>query len=528
MQWLNQIDKSNDVLPKVANEVEDSTKNKPVELQNLLQQEEMLNSNQRNFQTEETIGESKEVFERFRYLEEKFSRSQLIRMISDISVIILRGTYNGLTNIHHSAFMTLGYFFLSRSSSTSQMAALAVYSMIYASIWMSYCYAIQSMLTISASQAFSIPSTIHNGKRYLSQSLLFFLVYSFAFYVPFIVFIPQIFGILGITEDISLHLQSLYFKMVLFDLIDGLGMIFQGYCNAQIIEDLFSHIAWLVFIPMALFNFFCYSYWDIGMNGWIICFNAYKVIGFLSITYVFYFKSNPKLRGICELKELLTGLGGFTKEALSIWVSNLFEFISMNIATFFVTLGGDAAQIAAMGAIMNVISMNYMVGLGFLLIGRNRVNYLLGDKMALASKKMFFITIVSEGIIALITGILLFLLRFHIAMFYAGENIQTIEYLSKILALYALFIQIDIHYSIVTAICRSLNHVMFTAVVFAIFSVIINGAVCTVLYFYFKADCTIIFSGTLTCYCASVIINFYKISVMDWKNETLLCNSLNS
>lgn len=470
--------------------------------------------------------EMKEIVEHFGYLERKMDKNQQSKIVKDIFGLIPRGVYNAMYNLGNILLTALGFLILGRNKETEMSASYTQYLMLYSLLWLCYVTSAESFLTIVASQVFASGSSPASAKKYFSQTILMYLLFIGLLYVPFIIFIPEIFGLVGMSTSLTVPFRTICLKMLGADFLEGFSFIMQGYCNAQLIEDLFTHLTWIVMVPIFCLILFCEFYLEMGFEAFIILININKVAYFIAVLIVYRVKTIPESRGLCSIKHLFTDLWQFIKGSLSVWLSALFEFFSADIPTFFVSLGGDPSQIASTGAILNINSFIYRMSLGFLLIGRNRVNYLLGAGLRTAAKKAFLMALVSEGLMTLVVSLLFFFFREQVAAQYGGNDPGIMEYLPKLIAIYSGFMLLDCHYSLVVAISRSTNHVVFSTVVFGFFAVVVNSTVSLVLSVWIKADCVVIFSAIMTCWCLSILIVFFKLVAMDWNKAVLLLSEL--
>ena len=216
------------------------------------------------------------------------------------------------------------------------------------------------------------------------------------------------------------------------------------------------------------------------------------------------------------MSEVWEGLPTFANNTLIFWVSSLFEWLSWEIGTLANALSNDKRQIAAYGSIINIVYMIFDISYGFMTVGRTRVNYLIGNGMFTAAKKMGIIVICSEGILGGVFGLLLYVLRYQVAGLYTSHDEGQLEFTVSLLALYSFFVQADMHYNTATMLARSTNHVAFSTLLFAVCSVLVNACLCGLLRTADWTDCRHFFIAMYTCLLAAVLLILAKVLAFDW------------
>ena len=246
-----------------------------------------------------------------------------------------------------------------------------------------------------------------------------------------------------------------------------------------------------------------------------------------SITFlaVYYTKTHPATRGFASIKEASKGLGAFARDGLTFWISNVFEWSGWEICGYYNALSHDNNQISAFSSMMNIVYIVIDIGFGFLVVGRTRVNYLLGAGYSTAAKKVGLVSLVAVGCTSLITGTIIYLLRNPIANMYASNSEETLGYLVKMLALYRFFLAADMGYTSIATLMRSTNNVVFSTSVCIAFCIVGNFSVCWYMRKYLDIDCIDIFISMYACISIAMILCVLRLIMFDWSKIALQASS---
>ena len=209
-------------------------------------------------------------------------------------------------------------------------------------------------------------------------------------------------------------------------------------------------------------------------------------------------------------------------EVLGFTVGNLFEWVGWEVNTYFNALTHDKVQIAAVGAMMNVVYFVFDIGGGFMASGRSRINILLGGGHFKVAKKLACILLIAALLTSAILGSTLYFTRNRLAPLLAGLNETGLGYLLRLMALYSIFMVIDIFYMILAGLSRSTNHVAFSATTIGLFCFVLNAALCVWIRSRAAVVCAPNFISMYLCSLTAIFICLVKILTFDWSQISLL------
>ena len=493
----------------------------------LLDQKMALTSGNNPFGTkmpEEDGDEMSQIVEKYMYLQQPLSKPQLWRFAGDVLGIILTGTIIALPQLELSLLNTLGFLILNKVNKNEDEAYFAFYLLLKALFYRTVTISLESCLTIAASQSFSQNSNKAIGKRYMTQTLFLFAAYTAIFYFPLVFFSPQWLGLLGFGPDLAENCKQLAIKNLCADILESVRSFIMGYCNSQEIEGIFAILSWVNLIPSVILSFVLGLNYDMGIDGWIIGKTVFQFLNTASFFVVYLTKTAPSSRGLCSLSDMWIGIVDFAQTTFGFCIGLTFEILSVEIGTVFNARGNNTHQIAALGAVMNLLYFLFDFSVGFMVACRTRLNYMLGTGYYTAAKKIAIMTLLGQTTVAIVIGSGLYIFRYQVAGLYASHDSVQAEYTVKLVALYSVFIQADIHYSTITMLCRSTNHVGFYIGSFFTFSVLANTAICWYLRFVVDADCVSFFIALYSCFFASIFSCLLRVLFFDWRKIELMAS----
>lgn len=130
--------------------------------------------------------------------------------------------------------------------------------------------------------------------------------------------------------------------------------------------------------------------------------------------------------------------------------------------------------------------------------------------------------IAAQTLLGLLFGSIFFFFRYELAGVYASKDPNILEHLVRLMALYALFIHVDMNLLTTIIICRSANHSGFLTVMFTVFVVVVYFFLVLFLHLRYDADCTTIFIVQYSCIFAALAISLAKVMAYDWRKIVLL------
>ena len=466
--------------------------------------------------------EIKEVINHFRYLEEPMDSNALKKAAIDTFWFIPKSTVIGLAFSLTPIQNAVGFFILNHNGETVLQGSFGVYTMFRNLLFTAFFHAIALRMSISASQCFGGGADFAVGKKYFTQAFLLFLLHFVLIYYPFITFCEEILTMVNIGEDIANGFKQIAVKCLVNDFFDVTQQFIMEYCYSQNIESVFSVIGWCnmgVSLVVTLVLSFTFDY---GFDGFIIGRTFYYFLNIVAFLFIYYTKTSRRSRGFVTITEALDGFREFLVGSLGFYLGNVFEWIGWELGIYINALSHDNSQIAAFGSLVSMVAFIYHYGLGFLVVGRTRMNYLLGGGFPKAAKRVAAMIVAAACIASVFTGILLYLVRRPLANLYSSSDPDANDYLVRLLALFAIGLFLDLNYSTIVTIMRTSNHVLFCAVVSFGCCFILNGSVCVYMRANWDITCIHIFISMYTAVFLSLAICFIKGMLFDWSKVTVV------
>ena len=464
------------------------------------------------------------IVKHYKYLEKPFTASEIPRMLGDLFGLIPIGLLIALPQLETSLLNTLGFIILNQVHQNEHEAYLVFYLLLKALFYKTFVLSLESILTITISQAFGQTEDKSIGKRYMSQALLLFTLYTVLFYVPLMLLGGPVFEICGFSHELAHNFKILALKCLCSDILEALRSFINGYCNSQEIEGVFAILSWVNLIPSIILSMVLGVTFGMGINGWIIGRTTFQFLNTASFLFIYFTKTDPNSRGLCDLSEVCIEFGGFACRTASFTIGMSFEILAAEVNTIFNALSNDNHQIAAFGAIMNILYFTFDFSGGFMIAGRTRLNYLLGTGFHVAAKKVTIMLLCAESVLATILGVIMYFLRHQLSGLFASEDPIQGGYMLKLIMLYCFFIQLDLLYGTVMMLCRSTNHVTYYNVVS--FGVLIaNFVTCCYLRLYTNATCVSYFISLYACFTLALLLFAGKVLAADWSKVELLVDA---
>ena len=463
----------------------------------------------------------KEFISQYQYLQEDFSKRQISKILFEMIKITFTSLIMVIAQVSSSLFNSLGFFVMNRTNRNDMQAGLSLYLMMRALFLVSFYYSIASKMAISVSQSFGQNSDMTIGKKFFTQAAIVLCGYSVAVYLPLIIFAEYYMPWLRFSVPLIEEFKVIALKSFTSDILDGARFLLMYYCTSQKIEMEFAIGNW-VNIPVSVVVTLVLSFsLSMGFNGWILGRTFFYFLMTMTNLWIYLRKCHPDSIGLSTLHESLFDLKDFIIDSLKLWIGNITKWVGYEIVTFFTIVRGERSQIAALGAILNVAYLFYAAGTGFLMIGRTRINYLLGAGYHKAAKKFSILVILCELVLSLVIGVVMYAKRASVAGYFASQDPEISTYLMRLIVNYIYFVPVDMCYTTILLICRSVDLLMFSTFALVGFTVLLNGALCWYLSIWLELDCTASFLCMCVCSSATLLLCFIRIMVYDWADVAI-------
>ena len=457
-----------------------------------------------------------------KFLEKPSITSDLFKIALIIIDLVWRSLIIALTFTSTSLLSTFAFYILNKNNENDKQAAFGIYLMMRCLLYSSFFYGAALKMSLAASQSIGRGDDFAQSKKFLTQATLMYIFYMLIAYLPYLFFSRQVLRLLGISTFIASGYYDIAWKALLGDFFDCVQLFLMQFCCSQRIESIFSLLTWINLATSVCLILVLDLIYGLSLDGWIIGRTAFYFMNAAAFFFIYMTQTDKDSRGFCSIPVAMKNFNLFLIDGLTYWLGNMMEFISWETGVIFSTRTHDTTQIAAFGSMMNVSYIMCDTSMGFLNISRTRVNYLLGSTLPKAAKKMGVLSLVSCLVPGTVFSILLYCFKDNVSMIYASNHLEEKMYLIKLFSIYAFFMSIDIIVSLLTALMRTANLVIFSSVVFLVVAVGGNTAICSYLY---QTDRLTVIAILLSMYAtlaSACVICTIKLFSIDWSHIELV------
>ena len=463
------------------------------------------------------------------FLQRSSNLSDITRMIWIIMDIISRSIIVALTFTSTSLLATFGYFILNKNNENDKQAAFGIYLMLRTILYSSFCQGLALKMSLAASQSIGQGDDYAQSKKFFTQATLMYIFFMLLLYLPFLLFSRQLLTAASMTKFIADGYYDIAWKALLGDFFDCIQIYLVEFCYSQRIESIFAPLTWINLIVSGGLTLVLDLKYGYGFDGWIIGRTVFYMLNSIAFFVIYMTQTHKDSRGFCSLTTVKKKFREFVFEGITYWIGNVTEFMSWESSTFFVGLTHNTTQMASFGSLMNIPYIICDIGAGFLIIGRTRVNYLLGAGLTKASKKMAALAFLSCLVPAIIFGLLLLFIKDDIALLYASNDLHEKAYLVRLIEIYSFFTIIELSYYLLVALMRTANQVLFSTLAFLFIGVGGNIVICTYLYQTNRLKCTAILLSMYFSLSSAFLVCLVRLFTLDWhtiKIESADCSKI--
>jgi Na+-driven multidrug efflux pump len=468
-----------------------------------------------------TIEQEKEITEILRsynYLDGPINGEWMLRAAVDTLKIIPKSLIVSLSFITTNFLTAIGFFILNRKNDFRTQAAFGIYMMLRSQFYFIFILGLVLKMAMGVSQSMGQRANSTKTRKFFTQAVILWVLFLCGVYIPFIFCSPKIMPILGFSNQISEDYFSLALKNLPNDIIFAAHIILMEYCFAQGIGGIFSAFSWIILVLSASVCLVLSEVYNWGFSSWILGRFIFFALSFSSSLWIYLTQTTRASRGFCSFREVYQDFYEFAFEAVLFSFGNLFEWIGWDIAPYFNALNHNTNQVAAMSAVTDIRSFLLDGGLGFQVVGRTTVNYLLGAGMVRASKRFAFMTLIAALITGSALGGILYSIKDYLGQYYSSNNQQVRQMLQQLIVVYSLGLSADMLYAYTSALMRSVNHAVFWTSVWMFFGVAVNIAVCWYLRNHMESQKIALyyFGVTYIAYAAAYVVSYMKLLFFDW------------
>ena len=396
---------------------------------------QILTQNEEEDQVKEVIGD-------YLPLEEGFSSKPVTYWIAAYAKLILPSLYVAITNYGYELLNLYGIYLANQTQDVAVLSSFGLMLFSNMVITFGMFYSIEEKVSLSTSLAMGT-GDFPLAKKTFWQGFATLAMVTLVFFCPIILQSEKLFRVIGFQEE-NIGLTSHYLKRLFpIDLLRMANEIVLGFSLAQGVDfnfGLYSIINGLVSLGAGILaNYF----FDLGINAWLVSKAVNEVIMSLILIYPFFYQIEPKTRGWLPIKDILVSFEFFVWDCCRFMISIYSEWIGSQLIFYFTILLNDINQIASSTSIDNIAYFTVSTGLGFNIIGRTRLNMLLGKGYRSAAKNFFYLFMAGTAIVAGLCSFTIWFFRWEIAKLYVGNQPEVRSWFIKLLNLYVWFLPLD-------------------------------------------------------------------------------------
>lgn len=466
-----------------------------------------------------TMEHEKEITDTLRmygYLENSLECTKVSTLIKDTLMIIPRSAVVGLSFLSTNFLTGLGYFVLNRRRDYRTQAAFGIYLMLRSQLYFTVILGIVLKMTISVSQCLGQRMNTKLASKFFTQSVILWVAYLVCFYIPFILCSGFILPWIGFSTELAHDYSVMAVKNLPNDIVFAAHILLMEFCFAQNIEGIFTIMSWILLPLCFALCLVLTEVVHLGFEAWILTRFTFFLFSFIGSLWIYLTKTSRYSRGFCSWREAWQDFPEFVGEAFFFAVSNLFEWIGWDVGTYFNTINKNTNQIAAYGSASDVMTFMLDGGLGFQVIGRTTVNYLIGAGMTKAAKRFAFMVMAAALITGITIGGTIFATKKYIGQYYAGNNKEEYSIFLQLLTIYSIALNNDLLYAFLSTLMRSVNHAIFWTSTWTFFGIICNAVSCWYIRNHIGGTSSRYFGSTYAFLNLTSLIGIIKLAIFDW------------
>ncbi len=322
-------------------------------------------------------------------------------------------------------------------------------------------YSIDEKIGVASALAFGAKK-YDEVKRAFWQGVITVSLFIVLYICPVVFYSETLLRAIGIESETAHSCSVLLLKMLPVDILRMYNECVMTFVLAQGVQNKFGLIATINIIVSLLAGLVAHWWFGWGLEAWLFCRVVHEIIVMAMVFPPFLYKIEPQTRGFISLQELTKGFVIFLTDCGKFVVSLYSEWLGCEVAIYFTSLTQDKKQISAHTAMANIAYFIINTGIGFSVVGRTRVNVLLGKGYRNTAKNYFMLFIVGCLGLGFIFSGLLIAFKPMLVSIYAGGNPEVAELLGQLLTIYAVFLPLDFIFPFLFTVCRSTRQVMLS------------------------------------------------------------------
>ena len=322
--------------------------------------------------------EDPELFTDLDFLREPFGTKYLRKYISCFLGFIPSCLVVGLGYIGWCGLTTIGFYACNKAKDPLLTSTLSLATFFNTMSIQSMNYASAEKAGIAMSQAYGAKD-YRGVKKYFCQSLLMGLVYASVISIPLMLFTEEILLALHIMPELAKSVKGFYWKIALIDIFRLVGDLLMVFASSQGIETTFFGL--MIANTLISGAFMCYLCFYVGLvlDALFYASIMYLLINIGIFIKVYVFECDEKTKGFVSIEILISDFGSFVQDWIKYFAGIWIEWMAWEISSYFAALTNDINQVAAFGSMINLAYTSITCQVGFHVVARSRINYLIAN-----------------------------------------------------------------------------------------------------------------------------------------------------
>ena len=199
--------------------------------------------------------------------------------------------------------------------------------------------------------------------------------------------------------------------------------------------------------------------------------------------------------------------------------------IGAEVATYFIGLSKDSAQIGAHSVLLNISSVVYDFSLGYALVGWTKFNRLLGQNRPMAAKRFSLAFFFGMLTTSLIVSLVIYVSLPWLVYIYSRNSPGVEVWLTKLITMYAFLCVGDFCFSFMIRISRSVGWIKYITLITIVLFFGLQAVIDILLVYRFGVSCVYLDLNFFLLECLSLLIPSIYVIAADWDQVELTDDS---
>ena len=372
------------------------------------------------------------------------------------------------------------YKFLGTSSDSRTQAAFGISSSFQMVFFSSFIFSAMDKIGIATSQMLGAKDFAGYRQKFWQGVVSTWTIY-FGATLPLFLFSGAILSAIGIEEETASLAQGYLRRILPVIGMETVSQLVRTFCVAQGHESYFGKISLANTIICIIIGYYLIVVKNQGLWGSVVLKGIYESVHLLTGAIKMKFGTHPETRGLSTFKAVGDGLCEYFTDMIKFVLGTYTEFLGFEITTLFIAKFHDNDEIFAYAASASLVNGCYNVGMALSLIGRTRINYLIGQQKQAAAKTLFIYMHRIGMVIGVICGIVVFSNAQPLAVFLTGTNAAAAVWMEKIVRIYCFFLASEFSIYLSFIGMKSIGRIVLLLILNLVFAIFGNLLGCTIL-----------------------------------------------